>query len=62
MRAACLLVSFATLLAGQVPGQSRLEQMHAPAGQSDQLPPELRKNAPAAVPPVGWGSTCRSLD
>jgi TolA-binding protein len=49
MRTACLLVSFATLLAGQVPGQSRLEQMHAPAGQSEQLPPELRKNAPHLV-------------
>src|SRR5271165_3054217 len=49
MRVACLLVGFATLLAGQVPGQSRLEEMHAPAGQSDQLPPELRKNAPHLV-------------
>jgi tetratricopeptide (TPR) repeat protein len=49
MRAACLFVSFATLLAGQVPGQSRLEQMHAPVGQSEQLPPELRKNAPHLV-------------
>ncbi len=49
MRAACFLASFATLLSAQVPGQSRLEQMHAPAGQSDQLPPELRKNAPHLV-------------
>ncbi len=49
MRAACFLVTFATLLTGQVPGQSRLEQMHAPLGQSEQLPPELRKNAPHLV-------------
>ncbi len=49
MRAACILVSFASLLAGQGPGQSRLEEMHAPVGQSEQLPPELRKNAPHLV-------------
>jgi tetratricopeptide (TPR) repeat protein len=45
MRVACLLICLAALLSGQVPNQSRLEAMHAPAGQSDQLPPELRKNA-----------------
>ncbi len=49
MRFACLLVGFAALLSGQAPNQSRLEQMHAPAGQSDQLPPELRRNAPHLV-------------
>ncbi|MGA7415943.1 MAG: tetratricopeptide repeat protein [Bryobacteraceae bacterium] len=49
MRAACLLVIFATLLAGQAPNQSRLGEMYAPAGQSEQLPPELRKNAPHLV-------------
>ena len=49
MRAACLLLGFAPLLSGQVPNQSRLEEMHAPAGQSDQLPPELRKNAPHLI-------------
>jgi tetratricopeptide (TPR) repeat protein len=47
MRALYLLISFAALmLSGQTPNQSRLEEMHSASGQTDQLPPELRKNAP----------------